>query len=169
MLILAIGCKDEKSTKEVSSQEQKESDDSEIQVIVDMTVKNDDTFEMFYNEDGTLDFKTNNSVRVDVKGKPETQSITFNLPDTLHVANLRFDPGQNSKQGEMVMNKLIIRLHDKEVEFNAADFFKHFNSVETIKAQPEKFSFVGVMVNGNYDPLYYGNSNLMNLLKTVNQ
>ncbi|AWH84446.1 hypothetical protein HYN59_04635 [Flavobacterium album] len=167
MLILLIACKGEKS--EGSSTDQMQAEEPKVQVVVEATVKKDDIFELFYNEDGTLDFKPNNSVRVNVSGKPQNQVITFNLPDTIKLANLRFDPGQNPDQGDITINKLIIRQFDNEIEFSAADFFKHFNAVETIKTQPEKFSFRGVVVNGGYDPLFYGNSELMNLLRSLNE
>jgi len=165
LLSVITGCKKEDSKTSVPAAEEAAAEPA-VQVVLDMVVKKDDTFEMFYVEDESLDFG-DNKTRVKVKGKNESQEIVFNFPDNASIGNLRFDAGENPEQDEMTINKVIIKQKDKELELSAADFFTHFTASGYVKTFPEKFSFKGIKVNNVYDPMIYGNTTLMHILREL--
>ncbi|MEL1246021.1 hypothetical protein AAEO56_17235 [Flavobacterium sp. DGU11] len=162
LLVTLAGCKNEKQAEPAKQESAKQA----AQVVVEMVVKNDDLFQLFYTE-GTSDFGPN-SIYVKVSGKAESQAIVFDLPGDAIVGNLRFDTGQNESQGEMIVNKMVVKIGDKELEISAADFFKYFTPSDYVKADPAKFSFTGLKVDGIYDPFFSGNNELVEVLKKIN-
>jgi len=165
LLSVATACKKEDKTSDPSSQQ--DNTEPAVQVVFDMVVNKDDTFELFYTEDESLNFPPANSVRVDVKGKPESQEIIFNLPDSAQIGNLRFDPGQNPDQDKMTIVKLIIKQGDKEMELSAADFFKYFQATDYVKVDLKTLSFTSVPLQNVYDPILYGNTTFMQALREL--
>ncbi len=158
-LIIVVSCKKEATSKDGEPIE------SPIQVVVDMRIKKNDSFQLFYTESKDMDFDEARSVWVEVLGKNESQVITFDLPEDVKIGNLRFDGGTNPEQEEMIINKFIIKQHDQEMEINGAEFFTYFDPNEVhVKTSPEKSSFKGITVNGIYDPAFYGNKSLVQAL-----
>jgi hypothetical protein len=166
VLITMTGCKKENTAGKPG--ESGEVAEAPVQVVVEMVVKKDDYFQLFYTEDGTTDFKEEKSVWIAVPGKNESQPIIFNLPD-IHIGNMRLDPGHNPAQDEMTVNKIIIKEHDEEMEINETEFFTYFNYGAQIKRYPQGLSFKGVTINGVHDPFFYGNAMLTQALKELDQ
>jgi hypothetical protein len=160
--IAFTGCKGEEKKAEGGEK----AGNPSVEVVVDMVVKNDDVFQLFYTEGGN-DFGPN-SVYVNVPGKPESQQIVFDLPDDAYVGNLRLDVGQNEAQGEMAINKMIVKISDKELELSSADFLKYFTPAGYVKVDAGKSSFTGVKVDGIYDPFFTGNDALVQALRNLN-
>lgn len=164
VLLTLAGCKNDKQAEP----ENVKTAEPAIQVVVDMVVKKDDVFQLFYTEGQTLNFGPQ-SIYINVPGKNESQQIVFDLPNDAVVGNLRLDPGQNQQQEEMTINGFTIKMGDKELVLSAADFFKYFSPNNCVKINPEKFSFTGLKADGIYDPLFYGNYYCMEALKKLNQ
>ncbi len=162
VLSAIASCKNEKSIDELPVEKQ-EVAESPVQVVVNMTVKKDDVFEVFYTEDGSIDFGPK-SVRVDVQGKSESQEIVFDMPDDAKLTSIRFDVGQNPDQEEMTVDKMIIKQNDKEFEISGSDFFKYFNITDYV-LPTQGGSFKTQTVNGVYDPFVHNKGELIMALK----
>mgnify|MGYP001245313079 CR=1 FL=1 len=162
VLSAMVSCKNEKSVDELPVEKQAVAE-SPVQIVVNMTVKKDDILEIFYTEDGSLDFGPK-SVRVDVPGKSESQQVVFEMPDDAKLTSLRFDVGQNPDQEEMTIDNMIIKQNDKEFEISGADFFKYFNTTDFVKPT-QGGSFKTVKINGVYDPFVHNKGDLIVALK----
>lgn len=147
-------CKDEKSNENQPAAEEKAPVESKVNITVDMVVPVDDTFQIFYSEDGTLNFTEEKSVRVDVKGKPESQKIVFNFPEEVAFTFLRFDAGENKLQKEMKMNDFVIKYYDKNFQAKGNLFFQYFAPNEQLKVDMVKSTFVPEGKDP-YDPILY--------------
>lgn len=123
---LAItGCKNEKSVDELPVVTPKV-EESKVQVVLDAIVKKDDSFQVFYTQDGSLNFEEKSSVRVNVKGNDASQKIIFDLPDDVAFTYLRIDTGENDKQDVIKVNNLLIKYYDKKLEAKGNECFQYF-------------------------------------------
>jgi hypothetical protein len=158
-----IGCKKEKSLDDLPAVKP-EVAKSNVEVTLDMVVPEDDTFQVFYTEDNSLDFGALN-VRVRVPGSNEPQKIVFQLPDEALPTILRIDFGENKDQGEMTINNFEVKYYDQKLNAKGADFFKYFQPngnlvVNGLKITPANQTPA-------YDPMFYPKGELNAALKKI--
>lgn len=141
-----------------------------VMVTLNAVVPKDDNFQIFYNEDGSLDFNGEHTLIVSVVGNPEAQNIRFALPDDSLPAALRLDTGENKEQGKIVVNNVTINYYDKKIEIKGGnEFLKYFQStnVGTENATDTSVTLVTKTVDGSYDPMLYPSGDLINALKGI--
>lgn len=168
LLIIIGGCKGETPIDDLPLVTPK-LPENEVEVVVAMTVKEDDIFELFYTEDGTNNFGPK-SKRVTVPGNDQKQLITFVLPDDAKPTNLRLDVGQNPDQEDMIIESLIVKFHDNSLKISAEQFFKYFNPNGDIEVNPAKEIIIPDPRKGGYDPAFYPEAEITaKLMRLVNQ
>jgi hypothetical protein len=74
-----------------------------------------------------MNFSEENSVWVEIKGKPEQQEVVFNLPDNTIPTQLRLDLGVNKDQEEMEIKNFKMDYMGKTFEVHGANFFTYFS------------------------------------------
>jgi hypothetical protein len=93
---------------------------------LDVVAHKDDSFHVFYTEDGTMNFSEDKSVWTEFKGSDESQKLIFDLPKGKIPTQLRIDYGLNKDQGEVKINSLEISYKGKSKLIPGADYFKYF-------------------------------------------
>mgnify|MGYP000843853186 FL=1 len=151
--ILSISCKNEKSVDQLPVVEEK-LPESKVNVTVDMVVPVDDSFQLFYTEDNTLNFSEEKCVRVNVQGKEKSQKIVFELPDDVAFTFMRFDVGENKQQKEMKIENFVIKYYDRKFEAKGNLFFQYFSPNNQLKVDNQKSTFV-VEEKETHDPVFY--------------
>ncbi|MBD3581585.1 hypothetical protein [Flavobacterium selenitireducens] len=103
-IALFTSCKDEKS---VESLEVKKSEvtNENFKVTLNVIAKKDDTFSLFYTEDGTSDFKAE-PIWVGVKGSDAEQQVLYSLPADVYPTQLRIDLGMNKDQQDITLKNI---------------------------------------------------------------
>lgn len=141
-----------------------------VMVSINAIVPKDDNFQIFYTEDGSLDFNGDHAVTVSVVGKPEAQTIRFALPDDSLPAALRLDTGENKAQGKIVVDNFTVNYFDKSLVIKGGnEFLKYFqsNNVGTENPTDASVTLVTKEADGSYDPMFYPTGDLINTLKTI--
>lgn len=151
--LFMVSCKDEK-TKENTPIVDEKPVESKVSITVDMVVPVDDSFQIFYTEDGSLNFSEEKCVRVNVKGQATSQKIVFNLPDEVAFTFLRFDVGENKQQKEMKIENFVIKYYDKKFEAKSNLFFQYFAPNDQLKVDTGKSTFVP-QGKDVHDPVFY--------------
>jgi hypothetical protein len=146
-------CKDEKSKDNQSVVEEKKESESKVSITVEMIVPVDDSFQIFYTEDGTLNFNEQKCVRVNVVGKPTPQKIVFNLPDEVAFTFLRFDVGENKLQKEMTIGNFEVKYYDRKFEAKGNMFFQYFAPNDQLKVDNARSAFVP-LDKDPHDPIF---------------
>ncbi|MCF6131465.1 hypothetical protein [Flavobacterium wongokense] len=126
--IFFTGCKDEKSVDSLEVVKTEEAAKI-FQVTLDVTVKKDDNFALFYTEDGTINF-TGDPIWIGVKGSDAPQKVVFNLPENVIPTMLRIDFGISKDQDVMTINNYKMTYAGKSFETPGATFFKYFRPNE---------------------------------------
>lgn len=122
---LFVGCKDEKSNDAIDAVTAKEQ--KNFKVTLNVTVKKNDTFSIFYTEDGSIDFTKTTPIWVEVKGSDSPQDVVFNLPEDIIPTQLRLDFGMSKDQEEIVINKFKMDFFGKSFEAAGEQFYVYFD------------------------------------------
>lgn len=120
-----ISCKNEKSDESKEIKTTKEA--NLFNVTLNVTVKKDDTFSLFYTDDGSTDFSKIQPIWVDVKGSNSPQDVIFNLPQDVIPSQIRLDFGLNKNQEEIIINKFKMNYFAKSFEVTGDKFFIYFD------------------------------------------
>lgn len=97
-----FSCKNENASGDKNQAELKET----YNVSFNLVVPKDDTFKLYYTEDGTLNFGDDHAVLCVVKGNENPQELLFKLPADVFPTNVRLDFGDNVDQGDIVVNSM---------------------------------------------------------------
>ena len=157
MMLALVSCKKETENKEGDKKqvELKETFD----VNFNLVIGKDDTFQLYYTEDGTLNFSDDKSVKSVVKGNVNAQDVLFKLPADVLPTNIRLDFGDNSEQASVVVNSM--KLKYLKNEFNAnKDLVTQYFYLLTNQVKYDSATSSIVMLNKPgqvYDPLMWSN------------
>lgn len=121
-----FSCKDKEANVEPAAEAPKEVS-KEFTVTLDVKVKKDDSFHVYYSEDGTDNFVEENSVWAEFKATPDTnQQIAFKLPDGVFPTQLRIDFGANNQQEDIQLNGLTMGYAGKSFDIPVGQFLTYF-------------------------------------------
>jgi hypothetical protein len=127
-----ISCKNEKSENTETQQAQEQPTGNDFYTVtLDLVAQKDDSFHVFYTEDGSVNFEENNSVWVEFKGSPNSQKLVFNLKKGVVPNQLRLDFGLNKEQGDVKLNSVEIAYLDQKLTYSGSEIFKFFRPNES--------------------------------------
>ncbi len=145
-----------------------------LQVVLTAKVINDDVFQLFYLEEGEDSFSTDKSIKSEVKGSTEYQSIAFDLPRMDELNRLRLDLGTNKDQGQIIIKGIRFITENEDITYGIDAFDRLFKANNYIKKLEAKGAYKGIMSKGKkknfYDPYFVSRheSSELKLLKTQN-
>jgi hypothetical protein len=129
--ILFSGCKNKKSIDNLEVVSPVVVDES-FKVVLNVIVKKDDDFALFYTEDGTVNFHKIKPIWQGVKGSESQQDVTFILPDDVYPTQFRFDLGLRKDQDNIVIEGVKMTKKGKTFEAYGTKFFEFFRVDETL-------------------------------------
>jgi hypothetical protein len=167
MFLLIVSCKNESKETEAKSEKLPET----FNVAFNLTVKKDDTFTLYYTEDGTMNFGDALTVKSVIKGSDAPQEILFKLPVDVVPTNIRLDFGDNKDQENIVVNSMRLKYFDKVFEAKTNLVKNLFYTVESQTKYDEATSTVILVKTPGqaYDPLMWSNELLGLELKKLVQ
>lgn len=119
LVTLFISCKEEKANDKINNEPQELKETFEVNF--NLTISKDDTFTLYYTEDGTLNFGDENSVKAVVKASDIAQDVLFKLPADVLPNQIRLDFGDNPEQGSILINSMKAKYITKEFSVNFND------------------------------------------------
>ncbi len=151
--VLAVGCNNGEKKQDVIAVPAKP---AEIRIVLDAKVVVDDSFQIFYTEDGTFDFTEESSVRINVNGSNSSQQIVFPLPDKTQISNFRIDTGENPNQKPVVVNSLTVHFYEKKLEMKNMEIIQYFYPNQHLTLDYAKSALVAnPPTTGDYDPFLF--------------
>ncbi|WP_115460776.1 hypothetical protein [Winogradskyella aurantiaca] len=167
LVVLLISCKNE---KDKSNSQVKESSTSLIeqtnnyfQILINVRVPKDDTFEIYYYETGSSTFHSKDFVSKKILGNEYDQDILFDLPENMYPERLRLDLGKNVNQDPIKLNSVTLIWNDKKYEFSKEELKNDLRPSKFVIFDKERLIVKTVEVNGRYDPYFY-TMNLNNIV-----
>lgn len=124
-----FSCKDEKSIDSLEVVKPEAVIDNDFKITVNVIVKKDDDFCLFYTEDGTSDFK-NEPIWTGIKGSESVQPIVYTLPKEVFPTQLRLDFGLKKDQEDIVFKSIVLEYKGKNREISGSELVKFFRADE---------------------------------------
>lgn len=144
----------------------KKSTGSGLKITFNAVVEKDDSFQIFFNEDGSEAFTGEQMVDIKIKGNKAPQDIEFLLPDEAYPLNLRFDIGSNKDLKEVKFNSFKVDYKGKSFGAEGGKFFKYFYPNEQVVCDTINSIAKTVGKEGkDYDPIIGGTLHLRNELQ----
>lgn len=163
--ILFIACKQEKTEEKQESAVIEEI--SNVRVVLEMVVKKDDDFQVFYSEAPGEGFTQEQSKIVNVKGSNSPQKIVFNLSDEVHPASFRLDFGGNKQQEPIEIKSFEFEYFGKKITAKGLDFFKYFMVNESLVADTAKAVVTPQTAKKDYDPQCYSTEPMLQAIHGI--
>jgi hypothetical protein len=124
-VLLTLACKSDKK-EENKAEAPVDNSPKGFRVTLNVTVKKDDTFSLFYAEDDTADFKKA-PMWQEVKGSEMPQNVVYNLPEEVVPSQLRLDFGMNKDQAPIKIHSVKMEYYTKSFEIPGNQFYIYFN------------------------------------------
>ena len=170
LITMLNACSSDKNKDEKKEQKPAKIENGYI-ITLEAVVKKDDTFSLYYTEDGSIDFTKIEPIWVDVKGQDYSQEVVFKIPEKVAPTQLRIDLGINKEQEDMVIKGIKIKHLEKSFEAKGPQFFEYFRPDETkTKVDTETGTVKAVVVKGvrqhpSFYPIESSLANQISLLK----
>lgn len=128
--------------------------DSEVRLSIKCKAAQNDNFQLFYRPLTDSTDREVHSIRREIKGSGAFQLITFSLPDTLKIKNLRLDLGDTYKVKTIDLEYILLSYNNSNLQlFNSASDLGYFTTNEFIK-QTDHEHFI-YMNKAKFDPFLY--------------
>ena len=128
MSTVFIGCKDEKLADQPKVSDSQVVDNM-FKVTVDVVVKKDDDFSLYYTDGSGPEFKE--PLWTAVKGNVSQQKVLFVIPNENFPSEIRLDFGMKKEQEDIVLKGVILEYNGKRREILGAELGVYFRADET--------------------------------------
>jgi hypothetical protein len=142
--------------------------DKPFTVTVNLVAEKDDTFQVYFNEDGLDNYEALDAVTLSFTGSKNSQDLVFNFPEEVSPMALRFDIGANKDLNQVVINSFKIEYKQKVIEIKGVDFSKYFTPNPQVKYDSSK-STANIEIDETvlYDPIFLPTPELKKLIQTL--
>lgn len=129
--VLFVGCKNEsKDEKDLEGDAKTEEVVNDTYTVtLDITVKKDDDFQIYYTDKTSADFSEEQSVWVKVKGSDAPQKVTFTFPKDVLPTLFRLDFGLNNQQQDMILTSIEVEYFGKKFTSSGAVMANYFRPI----------------------------------------
>lgn len=142
-----------------------------FQVILNLVVKKDDEFQLFYTDNNISGYSEKHSLRKKIKGKKREQIIQFNLPKGIFPNKFRFDVGANEEQNSILIKSIKVKHGANEIFISKNIINKHLIPnmfINYDKDRPEYYLHtVEIKGKTKYDPYFTCTQEFIELLLTL--
>ena len=121
MFILLTSCKND-----TSQNVNQKRIDANFKITLNVIVKKDDNFCLFYTQDGTTDFSKTQPLWLGVKGKKAEQKVIYILPKKVLPTQFRLDFGIAKNQENIIFKSVIIENNGKKIAINGSELAGFF-------------------------------------------
>lgn len=97
-----------------------------FKIALDLLIKEDDSLQVFYCENGEIDFDGSKTVWSVVKGNENTQQVLFNLPEDVLPTKLRIDVSKNKSQKAVEIKGISLNYNERTFQAKDTMFFQYF-------------------------------------------
>lgn len=137
----------------------------ECKVVVKGIFPENDSFELFYEENAISNFSQENTLKKGFIGSSEPQELFFDL-EGIYPEKIRLDLGSNKNQNFIRIDNIFIIYDEEVLEINESNLFNFLTPNDYIKYQDGQFNLIPKEIEGlkSYDPYLYPTPELVKAL-----
>lgn len=134
---ILFSCKNSENNETVDTpktEEVQKENPKTFKIILNVTAKKDDSFHLFFSEDGTLNFPEKTSIWANFKGSETPQDIVFELPEDVLPSLMRIDFNSYQQEEPIQINSFKMKYYNSEFKAEGKSFFDYFGpNTETVE------------------------------------
>lgn len=156
LVTIVVGCNKDKSSTPAVVEPKEEGFKFSINVLA----KKNDTFSLYYTEDGTSDFNGRTPIWLDVKGSDTPQDVVFTLPADANPTQFRIDMAKSQDQEPIIINGFEMSYLGKSFKAGGDQFYIYFDpDLSKTVFDKETRTVTAVVKNGVKEtPSFYPNT-----------
>jgi len=168
LLSITFSCKQKNNTeKELEQNNQKEAINY-FSLIIEATIKSDDTFTLFYLENDEKNISRKNSVSIKVQGSDALQNLKFELTkDVLPTRLILRLGGKEPKEQLVKFNMIELGYRNHKISIEKEKIFQFFNPNKFIDYDQVNFTASPKEIEGEYMPNLFSRVVLENKIDTI--
>ncbi|OYQ33311.1 hypothetical protein CHU92_13040 [Flavobacterium cyanobacteriorum] len=122
-------------------------------------MKKNDSIQVFYTTDGSINFNEIQAFWVKVKGSNKNQTVALEFPKDTVPTQLRIDLGRNRDQDDIVLNQVKFFYKEKALEIKGRDIYNYFWLNDSYATLDRKTGLLRKKVKGQLNgPMLYPNA-----------
>lgn len=156
LLSFVTSCKESEKDTEIKTIE-----DKSLHIKIEAIVPKNDSFQIYWTEDGSDNFTPEKYINLDIKGSDKPQLLDFKIPEESLARQLRFDLGSNKEHVQIKLVSFKLKYMDKEFNCPIGEFWKYFGNNTSIEY--DKNSAVAKLITNlpeGFDPIFGGTPNI---------
>ena len=158
-----FSCKNESNSEKNSSSVQPELTKN-FKVSLNVLVKQDDNFQIYYTEKTSSDFNEEESVWVEVKGSENPQDVVFNIPEDVLPTMFRLDFGVNDKQEDIKLNSINIEYLGKSFKSETPLLANYFRPLDSTQVDVKNGLIKAILKDGKrVEPAIYPHEEILKM------
>lgn len=158
-----FSCKNESNNEETNNSVQPELTKN-FKVSLNVLVKQDDNFQIYYTEKTSSDFNEEESVWVEVKGSENPQDVVFNIPEDVLPTMFRLDFGVNDKQEDIKLNSINIEYLGKSFKSETPLLANYFRPLDSTQVDVKKGLIKATLKDGKrVEPAIYPHEEILKM------
>ncbi len=165
-----FSCKENSGTESNNTQPVEVIKEDFFKITLDVVIKKDDNFHLYYTEDGSIKFTEEKSIWTQVKGSDKPQSVVFSLPKDVLPTAIRFDLGYgaNPTQSEIEIVNFNCSYFGKSIDAKGNAFFDYFYPTQESSVRvPGTSKLQKLDKNQVSGSVLYPNENLLTKIKSI--
>jgi hypothetical protein len=123
-----IGCKGDANTSDPLDLTKQVQQEEGFKVSLEVVVKKNDSFNLYFTEDGTIDFGKIQPISTKVIGNQSSQIVVFNIQNDVFPNEFRFDLGSNLEQDEIILKSIKFDFKGRSRKFIGSEIGMYFRS-----------------------------------------
>ena len=153
---LFVSCKNDKNENSQKENQEQTIVDKVFKVTLDVVVKKDDNFQIYYTDKSSSDFNEKESIWTEIKGSESPQKVVFELPKDYVPTLFRLDFGVNDKQEDIKINSVQIDYFGKKFFSQGEGLANYFRPETSTKIDFKTGIIKAILKNGKrLEPALY--------------
>lgn len=168
-LVIFNSCKDNEKKEEVKKEIVV---NDFFSVELDVINTQEDNYALYYTEDNSINFTSDQAIWSGVKGVSEPQKVIFNLSEEIVPTDIRLDFGLIKTQKEVILRNVKMDYYGKSFQFKGSDFLNFYRPNDSIKTEidQEKGTIKFLQSPKRFNPIFfYPNERLLEEISKINK
>ena len=159
LLLFGVNCTNHVSHKtkqnDINFEQTKQRINDYLIIRMKVKVKEDDVFEIYYNEYLTGYYSIDNRVRLAIKGRDSFQELIFRFPERVYPLKLRFDLGMKQHETAIEISEIKFDTGGKSSTLYQEEIIERFRFNAHISVDKQTNKINRKVVENRYDPNMY--------------
>lgn len=154
LVVITFSCKSEKKEKETTPIVEEIEQKNAFTLSINAVVENDDSFILFYLEEGQTKINLKNSITANVLGSLDPQELNFKIKEEVLPTKLFLRFGNDQKFQKINFLTTYLSFGENSFSIENEKFFQFFNPNKFIDYDRENFIAISNEVDGEYKPRF---------------